>query len=125
MSAMGLRQEGGGSLQSTGRPPCPGLSAPGGAESAHLEVPGPTQGPARSAARQVCWGGRMGVWMSECGAPSDAENWFLCKKALEERQARKHPMPECLGGQTGCGRPGRNPVPQSEGKAKGRKEERC
>lgn len=37
--------------------------------------------------------------MSKCGVPSVQETQLLCREALKERQARKHPVPECLGGQ--------------------------
>lgn len=37
--------------------------------------------------------------MSKCGVPSVQETQLLCRKALKERQARKHLVPECLGGQ--------------------------
>lgn len=43
----------------------------------------------------------MGEWMSKCGALSVQETQLLCRKALKERQASKHPVPECLGGHQG------------------------
>lgn len=41
----------------------------------------------------------MGESKRKGGAPSVQETRLLRRKALKERQARRRPMPECLGGQ--------------------------
>lgn len=63
--------------------------------------------------------------MRESDAPSVEETRLLCRKALKERQARKHSAPECLGGRIGCGQPGSNPDPQPEGEVGGREGQKC
>lgn len=48
------------------------------------------------------------------------ETPLLCRKVLKERQARRQPVPECLGGWIGCGWPGRSTEPEPEKKAGGK-----
>lgn len=56
--------------------------------------------------------------MGKYGSLQLHEPLLLCRKALREKQTRKH-VPECLGGQTGCGWPGGSPEPEPHRKAGG------
>ena len=48
------------------------------------------------------------------------ETPLLCGETLKEGQAKSPPVPECLGGWRGCGRPGRNTEPEPEKRAGGK-----
>lgn len=59
----------------------------------------------------------MGEWMNACGAPAVEET-----RPWRRGRPENIPCLECLGGQTGCGQPGRNPEPQPGSKREGRRE---
>lgn len=92
---------------------------------------GTQQGPSLFISALQAW---SGLWLNKCAGGGQIgvqtpngvfpeETPLLRRKTLKEGQARRHPVPECLGGQTGCARPGREPEPEK--KAGGKDGQRC